>query len=130
MYTQIAKKFFLAFLCLHTTCFAEDIRLSPLKDLNGYFPFITPASSDAWEERSEAVQRRVLVSQGLWPSPTKTSLHPVIHGTIEVADEHIPGGAYTISKVYFESLPGFFVTGNLYRPKYTTKKGWNLITIS
>lgn len=122
MYTQSAKKFFLAFLCLHTTCFAEDIRLSPLKDLNGYFPFITPASSDAWEERSEAVQRRVLVSQGLWPSPTKTSLNPVIHGTIEVADEHIPGGAYTISKVYFESLPGFFVTGNLYRPKYTTKK--------
>jgi len=122
MHAKRPIAFLFVFLCLHATGLAEDIRLSPLKDLNGYFPFRAPASADAWQERSEAVRRRVLVSQGLWPSPTKTSLNPVIHGTIEIADEHMPGGAYTVSKVYFESLPGFFVTGNLYRPKHTTKQ--------
>ena len=78
-----------------------DARLGPLKDLNGYFPFTPPASRDAWESRAEEVRRRVLVSQGLWPPPTKQPLNPVIHGTIEK-------DGYTVSKVFFESLPGFF----------------------
>ena len=42
--------------------------------------------------------------------PTKTPLNAVVHGKIE-RDE------YSVEKVYFESAPGFFVTGNLYRPK-------------
>ena len=103
-------------------CSAEDARLSPPKDLDGYFPFHPPQSADAWKLRSDEVRRRVLVSQGLWPAPTKTDLNAVIHGTIEIADDHAPGGGYSISKVYFESLPGFFVTGNLSRPKAVTGK--------
>ena len=88
----------------------EDSRLGELKDLNGYFGFTPPASRDAWLARAEQVKRRILVSQGLWPLPSRTPLNPVIHGRI---DE----GNYTIEKVYFESVPGFFVTGSLYRPK-------------
>jgi dienelactone hydrolase len=87
-----------------------DARLGPLKDLDGYFPFQPPATRDAWNARAENVRRRILVSQGLWPMPTRTPLNAVIHGRIERED-------YTIEKVYFESAPGFFVTGNLYRPK-------------
>jgi dienelactone hydrolase len=87
-----------------------DRRLQPLKDLDGYFPFTPPASKDAWVQRAEQVRRRLLVSQGLWPLPTRTPLNAVIHGRID-RDE------YTVEKVYFESAPGFFVTGNLYRPK-------------
>jgi len=89
---------------------AEDCRLQPLKDLNGYFPFNPPPSLSAWEVRREQVRRRILVAAGLWPMPTKTPLKAVIHGKID-------RGEYTIEKVYFESAPGFFVTGNLYRPK-------------
>ncbi|MBI4625814.1 MAG: acetylxylan esterase [Verrucomicrobia bacterium] len=93
----------------------DDIRLRPLKDLNGYFPFIPPTSKAEWEKRAERVRRRILVAEGLWPMPTKTPLNAVIHGKIEKPD-------YTVEKVYFESTPGFFVTGNLYRPKGRTGK--------
>jgi dienelactone hydrolase len=88
----------------------NDIRLEPPKDLDGYFPFTPPASKDDWEKRAERVRRQILVSQGLWPMPTKMPLNAVIHGRTERDD-------YTLEKVYFESAPGFFVTGNLYRPK-------------
>ena len=87
-----------------------DARLKPLKDLDGYFPFTPPTSKSDWAKRAERVRRQILVSQGLWPMPTKTPLNAVIHGKIE-RDE------YTVEKVYFESAPGFFVTGNLYRPR-------------
>ena len=97
----------------HGRC--ADPRLGPLKDLDGAFPFKPPASTEAWRKRSAAVRRRVLVSQGLWPPPTKGPLEPVIHGTVE-------RDGYTVSKVFFESLPGLFVTGNLYRPLGKTGK--------
>src|ERR1051326_6900572 len=93
----------------------NDIRLEPLKDLDGYFPFTPPASKAAWEKRAERGRRQILVSQGLWLMPTKTPLNPVIHGKID-------RGEYTVEKVYFESVPGFFVTGNLYRPKNVSGK--------
>ena len=89
---------------------AEDVRHQPLKDLNGYFPFNPPASLSDWETRKEYVRRQVLVAAGLWPLPTKTPLHAVIHGKVDCHE-------YTVEKVYFESAPGFYVTGNLYRPK-------------
>src|SRR6266571_2114093 len=93
----------------------NDIRLEPLKDLDGYFPFAPPASKAEWEKRAERVRRQILLSQGLWPMPTKAPLHPVLHGKID-------RGEYTVEKVYFESAPGFFVTGNLYRPKNISGK--------
>ncbi len=92
-----------------------DVRLAAPKDYNGYFPFTPPTAKDAWSQRAEFVRRQVLVSQGLWPMPTKTPLNAVIHGKVEKAD-------YTVEKVYFESAPGLFVTGNLYRPKGKTGK--------
>ena len=45
--------------------------------------------------------------------PTRTPLNAVIHGRIDRGD-------HTVEKVYFESAPGFYVTGNLYRPKGAT----------
>jgi dienelactone hydrolase len=87
-----------------------DQRLEPLQDLNGYFPFHPPADRAEWEQRSEQVRRRILVAMGLWPLPDQTPLNAVVHGRIDQ-------GQYTVEKVYFESFPGFFVTGSLYRPK-------------
>jgi dienelactone hydrolase len=63
-----------------------------------------------WEKRAQEVRQQLLVANGLWPMPDKTPLKAVIHGKIE-RDE------YTVEKVYFASMPGHYVTGNLYRPK-------------
>ncbi len=92
-----------------------DRRLEPLKDLDGYFPFDPPTSREAWAQRSQQVRQRILVSQGLWPMPTRTPLNPVVWGRID-------RGEYTVERVHFESRPGFFVTGNLYRPKKVNGK--------
>src|SRR5438045_5352492 len=47
--------------------------------------------------------------------PEKTPIKAVIHGKIDRDD-------YTIEKVFFASLPGHYVSGNLYRPKGQTGK--------
>jgi len=92
-----------------------DRRVKDPKDLDGYFPFEVPASKETWAERAEKVRLQMRVALGLWPEPERTPLNPVIHGRIEQAD-------YTLEKVYFESQPGFFVTGNLYRPRNAAGK--------
>ncbi len=66
-------------------------------------------TADSWNLRATYLRDHVLASAGLLPLPEKTPLKPTIFGEIRKAD-------YSVSKVYFESLPGFFVTGNLYRP--------------
>lgn len=92
-----------------------DARLGPLNDLNGYFPFFPPRTKEQWERRAAEVRHRMLVALGLWPMPSRQPLNPVIHGKMDRGD-------YTVEKVYFESMPGFYVTGNLYRPKGVTGK--------
>ncbi len=89
---------------------AEDSRLQAPKDLNGYFPFNPPSSLSEWDARKDYVRRQILVAEGLWPMPTKTPLNAVVHGKVE-------GDGFTVEKVYFESAPGFFVTGSLWKPK-------------
>lgn len=86
-----------------------DVRLKPLKHLDDYFPFKPMLSPDAWAKRREYVQRQILMANGLWPMPEKTPLSPTMHGKMDMGD-------YTIEKVYFQSYPGFYCTGSLYRP--------------
>src|SRR3569833_58009 len=100
---------------LHAATLPNDSRLQPLKDLDGYFPFTPPKSKAEWEKRAEFVRRQILVAEGLWPMTTRTPLNAVIHGKIQLPE-------YTVEKVYFESAPGFFVTGNLYRPLHPKGK--------
>jgi len=88
----------------------KDIRLGPLRVYDGECTFVPPKTKEEWTARAERVRRQVLVSLGLWPMPTKTPLNVVITGKIDRPD-------YTVEKVYFESVPGFYVAGNLYRPK-------------
>lgn len=86
-----------------------DARLGKLKTLQDHFPFAVPDNAGAWYARAEALRRRVLVANGLWPMPEKTPLQPVIHGKVE-------RNGFTVERVYFQSLPGHYVTGLLFRP--------------
>ena len=95
----------------------DDVRLKPLKDLNGHFPFAVPKTLKAWEARKAELQRRVAVANGLFPMPPKTPLNAVIHGKV-----HREG--FSAEKVYFESLPGFYVTGILFRPTAKIEGKW------
>jgi cephalosporin-C deacetylase-like acetyl esterase len=87
----------------------KDVRLQKPRDLNGYFPFTPPADKASWNDRAAKVRTQLLVANGLWPLPEKTKLEPVIHGKIE-------RDGYTVEKVFFASMPGHYVSGNLYRP--------------
>jgi len=71
------------------------------------FPDITTAVQ--WQERSRSIREQILISSGLWPMPEKTPLRAVIFGKIE-------RDGYSVENVYFQSYPGFYVAGNLYRP--------------
>lgn len=66
-------------------------------------------SQTEWEDRVNLIREGILRGAELDPLPTRTNLNVTIHST----RNH---GTYIVENVYFESLPGFFVTGNLYRP--------------
>lgn len=77
--------------------------------------FQPPATRAEWEARREQVRRRILVSTGLYPMWEKTPLKPQVYGRIQ-------RDGYTVEKVVLETLPGFFLSGNLYRPSQVSGK--------
>ncbi|WP_437231099.1 hypothetical protein SH661x_002351 [Planctomicrobium sp. SH661] len=77
---------------------------------DAYHPWTPPETLEEWKQVSQRLREQVLVACGLWPMPAKEELKPVIHGLVDRGD-------YTVERVYFASLPGFYVTGSLYRPK-------------
>ncbi|NIP26566.1 MAG: DUF4962 domain-containing protein, partial [Phycisphaerae bacterium] len=62
-----------------------------------------------WKERAKNVRESILRGMELLPFPKKCPLNPIIHSKRKY-------DGYTVENVAFESLPGVFVTGSLYRP--------------
>ena len=86
----------------------NDARGGTPRDLNT--PWTFPGYSKAeWLEKAEALRQQIRVANGLVPTHEPTPLNAEIFGRIERED-------YSVEKVYFEPFPGFFTTGNLYRP--------------
>ncbi len=69
-----------------------------------------------WERRRAHLRKQILWAGGLWPMPAKTPLNPRVFGRITHDD-------YVVEKVCFESYPGLYVCGNLYRPRQTSPRG-------
>ena len=66
-------------------------------------------SAKDWEERRAELREGFLRGARLWPLPPKTPLNPIVRDERVYAD-------YSVANVALEALPGFFCTGNLYRP--------------
>lgn len=88
----------------------QDARNTAIVTTDTHLPLPHFTSLKAWEERRAILRNQILVSAGLSPLPEKTPLHPQIFGRLEARD-------YTIEKVLIETLPGFYLGGNLYRPR-------------
>lgn len=63
----------------------------------------------SWEKRASLIKENILNGLQLKPLPAKHDLKPIANG------KKVMNG-YTVENVAFESMPGFWVTGNLYRP--------------
>jgi dienelactone hydrolase len=69
----------------------------------------TYSNLDQWKARAKRIREGILRGAELQPVPQKCPLNPIIHSRRKYQ-------GYTVENAAFESLPGFFVTGNLYRP--------------
>jgi hypothetical protein len=63
----------------------------------------------AWRVRAATLRAGILHGAGLDPLPARTPLNAVLHS------RRVENG-YSVENLYFESIPGVFVAGNLYRP--------------
>ena len=88
---------------------ASDIRNTATADYKTHFKMPEYTSLKQWEDRRSSLQQQILAAAGLLPMPLKTPLRPKIVRRLAYQD-------YSIEVVLIETLPGYFLGGNLYRP--------------
>ena len=70
---------------------------------------------DDWKKRRNELRRELLEMLGLDPLPKRTPLQAQTTGELDRPQ-------YRIEKVVFQSMPGLYVTANLYVPKGSAKR--------
>ena len=73
-------------------------------------------SLDSWEKRADVIRKGIITGMKLDQMPKVTGDIKLI-----VTKTH-QGDGYIVENVAFESFPGFYVTGNIYRPVNPDKK--------
>ncbi|HEY5910308.1 MAG TPA: CocE/NonD family hydrolase [Verrucomicrobiae bacterium] len=69
-------------------------------------------SAEEWTSARPRFREEYFDMLGLWPLPDKTPLHATVTRTLNRGD-------YVVDMVHYQSRPGLYVTGNLYRPAKT-----------
>ncbi len=122
--------FILSVICCSTFFFSLDIMAQAdnivlcqgnyftEKEGAAFLNSIEPKSLVEWEKRANLLRAQIKRGMGLGHISSKPDLKPVIHSK-KIMD------GYTVENVFFESQPGHFVSGNLYRPlkKYASYAG-------
>ncbi len=73
-------------------------------------------SPESWQQRAETIRATILAGAHLAPLPERTPLRPIFANRRD-------RGSYSVEDIAFESVPGFYVFGNLYRPLGVRAKG-------
>ena len=87
----------------------SDIRNTVLADYKTHFRMPKFKSRREWEAHRIHLQRQILAAAGLSPLPVKSPLHSQVLRTFDYVD-------YSVQVVLIETLPGYFLGGNLYLP--------------
>lgn len=87
----------------------SDRRNTYLPNTDTHFQMPEYRSLEEWKARREQLRKQILSAAGLSPMPEKTPLHAQVFGRIQNTD-------YSIEKVLIETMPGYWLGGNLYRP--------------
>ena len=87
----------------------SDIRNTGTVDYKTHFKMPDYTSRKQWEVRRSKLRQQILSAAGLLPMPVKTPLRPKIVRRLNYQD-------YSIEVVLIETLPGYYLGGNLYRP--------------
>ena len=69
---------------------------------------------EQWQQRRGEYRNQLLEMLGLFPLPARTDLQATVTGKTEHTE-------FIVEHVHFQSRPGLYVTGNLYRPKNVDK---------
>lgn len=73
------------------------------------------ARIENWDTFKTEARRELQDMLGLYPWPEKTPLKATITSTVEHEE-------FTVKNIHFQSMPGLYVTGNLYIPKNLKEK--------
>jgi len=87
-----------------------DKRATEFRSKDTSYTVMHYPTKQAWQSKGDSIRKQILVANGLWPMPEKTPLNAKRFGRLD-------RDGYSIEKVYFESYPGFYCTGNLYLPR-------------
>lgn len=66
-----------------------------------------------WDKLAPQWRQQFLDMMGLWPLPPRTNLRATVTGTIDTP-------TFTVENIHYQSIPGLYVTANLYVPKKRT----------
>src|SRR5580692_3739355 len=98
-----------SFLFFAVIAFSQDSRNTAVIDSDTHFAPPVFKSRAEWETRAAQLRKQIQFAAGLLPMPEKHPLNAQVFGRIERK-------GYSVEKVLLETMPGFYLAGNLYRP--------------
>jgi dienelactone hydrolase len=88
----------------------KDARWEAKEGTRFEFPMPHFESKSEWLTRREHLRKQILTAAGLFPMPKRSPIRYQVFDKLE-------RDGYTIEKAYVETLPGYYLCGNLYRPR-------------